>query len=67
MRSKRCMEEKRQLAFLLSGAQPFDEVLQAAEDVNVYDTDTDDEADQLDMDIEREKNAQTEGRAPKAD
>ncbi len=58
MCSKRRLEEKRQLAFSLSGVQPFDDVLQAAEDVKVYDTDADDEADQLDNEIEWERNDQ---------
>ncbi len=43
--SKQCAEEQRQLAFVPSGAQPFDQVLQAAEDAKVYDTNADDEAD----------------------
>ncbi len=50
------MEEKRQLAFVSSGSKPFDEVLQAAEDAKVYDTDVDDESDQLDIEIEQERN-----------
>ncbi len=56
--SKKHLEEQRQLAFLSSGVQPFDEVLQVAEDVKVYDSDADDEADQLDIKIERELNDQ---------
>ncbi len=56
--SKKHLEEQRQLAFVSSGAQPFNEVLQAAEDVKVHDTTADDEADQLDIEIEWERNDQ---------
>ncbi len=58
MASKQWAEEKRQLAFVSSGAQPFEQVLHAADDEKVYNTDADDEADQLEIDIEWEWNSQ---------
>ncbi len=44
------------MAFISSGAQPFDEVLHVAKDAKVYNTEADDEADQLDINFEWEWN-----------
>ncbi len=56
--SKQCTEEKRQAAYSSSGAQPFEKVLQATDNEKVYDTESNDEADKLEIDIERERNDQ---------
>ncbi len=60
--SKQRAEKKRQVVHTSSGAQPFEKVLQAADDENVYDTDADDEADQLEIDIEWKGTIRSDGR-----
>ncbi len=61
--SKQRIEEQRQLAFVSTGAQPFSQVLQVADDEKVYDMDADDEAKQLDIDIDQERNSQKRWKA----
>ncbi len=56
--SKQHTEEKRRVVYSSSGAQSFEKVLQTAEEEMVYDTDADNEADQLSIAIKREKNDQ---------
>ncbi len=61
--SKRRLDEERQLAFKSSNGTSFDQVLQAAEDAKLYDSDADDEAEQLDVEIEWEKDSQKRWKA----
>ncbi len=61
--SKKHLDEKRQLAFESSGETPFDRVLQANKDVKLYDTDADDEAERLDIEIAWEKQSQKRRKA----
>ncbi len=58
MHSKKHCEEKRQLAHKASDTLDFERLMQANEDVEIYDSDMDDEVDWLEIAIEWEKNSQ---------
>ncbi len=61
--SKKHHEEKRQLQYKASDILDFDRLMQANKDVEIYDSDADDEADQLEIAIDREKNSQVRRKA----
>ncbi len=52
-----------QLAFKSTGKMPFDRVLQANEDAKLYNTDADDKAEGLDIEIAWEKQSQKRQKA----
>ncbi len=56
--SKKHREEKRQLACKVSEQTDFEQLMQANEDAEIYDSDVDNEADQLEIAINWEKNLQ---------